>query len=85
MTFELKAFFNAIDQYPSSPFSPTRRYVIPIIFRMLYCCGLHSPEASIRMETAFINPYITIGSMNFGISCLNLVQLEEIQQEFMTS
>ena len=41
---ELKAFFNAIDRCPPSPFSPTRRYVIPVIFRMLYCCGMRSSE-----------------------------------------
>jgi len=44
-TAELKAFFNAIDRCPSSPFSPTRRYVIPVIFRLLFCCGLRSSEA----------------------------------------
>ena len=42
---ELKAFFQAIDQCPNSPFSPTRMYVIPVIFRILYCCGLRSSEA----------------------------------------
>ena len=42
---ELKAFFNAIDHCPLSPFSPTRKYVIPVIFRLLYCCGLRSSEA----------------------------------------
>jgi len=42
---ELKAFFHAVDHCPPSPFSPTRRYVIPVIFRMLYCCGLRSSEA----------------------------------------
>jgi integrase len=42
---ELKAFFKAIDQCPPSPFSPTRRFVIPVIFRLLYCCGLRSSEA----------------------------------------
>jgi len=42
---ELKAFFRAIDQCPRSPFSPTRSYVIPVIFRLLYCCGLRSSEA----------------------------------------
>jgi len=41
---ELKAFFNAVDQCLPSPFSPTRRYVIPVIFRLLYCCGLRSSE-----------------------------------------
>ncbi|MEA1962200.1 MAG: tyrosine-type recombinase/integrase [Bacillota bacterium] len=42
---ELKAFFNAIDRCPASPFSPTRKYVIPVIFRILYCCRLRSSEA----------------------------------------
>lgn len=42
---ELKAFFHSIDQCPKSPFSPTRCYVIPVFFRLLYCCGLRSSEA----------------------------------------
>jgi len=42
---ELNTFFNAIDHCPLSRFSPTRRYVIPVIFRLLYCCGLRSSEA----------------------------------------
>jgi len=42
---ELKSFFKAIDHCPPSPFSPARRYVMPVIFRMLYCCGLRSSEA----------------------------------------
>lgn len=42
---ELKAFFRSIDKCPPSPFSLTRRYVIPVIFRLLYCCGLRSSEA----------------------------------------
>lgn len=42
---ELKAFFNSIDSCPKSPFSPTRCYVIPVIFRLLFCCGLRSSEA----------------------------------------
>jgi len=43
-TAELKAFFRSVDQCPPSPFSKTRRYVIPVIFRLLYCCGLRSSE-----------------------------------------
>jgi integrase len=49
-TAELKAFFNAIDGCPPSPFSPTRRYVIPVIFRLLFCCGLRSSEARLLMK-----------------------------------
>lgn len=44
-TKELQAFFHAIDSCPVSPFSPTRCYVIPVLFRLLYCCGLRSSEA----------------------------------------
>ena len=42
---ELKAYFNTVDSCPASPFSPTKRYVIPVLFRILYCCGLRSSEA----------------------------------------
>lgn len=48
---ELKAFFNAIDCCQPSVFSPTRRYVIPVIFRMLYCCGLRSSEARLLKKS----------------------------------
>jgi len=53
---ELRAFFHAIDQCPLSPFSPTRRYVIPVIFRLIYCCGLRSSEARLlKKEDIDIN------------------------------
>lgn len=48
---ELKAFFNSIDQCMWSPFSPTRCYVIPVLFRLLYCCGLRQSEGRLlRVE-----------------------------------
>lgn len=42
---ELKAFFTSIDQCVKSPYAPYRCYVIPVIFRLLYTCGLRSSEA----------------------------------------
>lgn len=42
---ELKAFFASIDRCGKSPFSPYRCYVIPVIFRLLFTCGLRSSEA----------------------------------------
>jgi integrase len=42
---ELTAFFRSIDNCQPSPFSQTRYLVIPVFFRMLYCCGLRSSEA----------------------------------------
>lgn len=41
---ELSAFFRSIDSCPDSVYSPTRRYVIPVLFRLLFCCGLRSSE-----------------------------------------
>ena len=42
---ELKAFFYSVDHCPISSFTPNRKYVAPVIFRLLYCCGLRSSEA----------------------------------------
>lgn len=42
---ELKAFFASIDQCKKSPFAPYRCYVIPVLFRLLYSCGVRSSEA----------------------------------------
>ena len=47
---EIKAFFNAIDHCQPSPYSPTRRYVIPVIFRLLYCCGMRSSQARLLLK-----------------------------------
>ena len=44
-TAELAAFFNSIDSCRPSPFSKARHLVIPVFFRLLYCCGLRSSEA----------------------------------------
>jgi integrase len=42
---ELQAFFAEIDRCAVSPYSPARHLVIPVFFRVLYCCGLRSSEA----------------------------------------
>lgn len=42
---ELTAFFTAVDGCKASPFSRTRCYVVPVLFRLLYTCGLRSSEA----------------------------------------
>lgn len=42
---EKVAFFRAVDQCKWNKYSPTKRYVAPMVFRMLYCCGLRSSEA----------------------------------------
>lgn len=42
---EIQAFFASIDRCKKSPYSPMRCYVIPVIFRLLYTCGLRASEA----------------------------------------
>ena len=39
------AFFNAIDQCPFRRVSPTKHFIVPMVFRLLYCCGLRASEA----------------------------------------
>ena len=61
---ELKAFFSSIDQCRKSPFSPYRCYVIPVIFRLLYTCGLRASEArllnvdDVDLDTGKMQPAI---------------------------
>lgn len=42
---ELRALFAAADSVRHDGRFPTRPYVIPAFFRLLYCCGLRSSEA----------------------------------------
>ena len=42
---EKVAFFRSIDECKWTKYSPTKSYVVPMIFRMIYCCGLRSSEA----------------------------------------
>lgn len=42
---ELKSFFTVADNCKYRLVSPVRHLVIPVIFRLLYCCGLRSSEA----------------------------------------
>jgi integrase len=49
---ELHAFFAALDRCSVSPYSgPVRHWVIPVFFRLLYCCGLRSSEARLLPVT----------------------------------
>ncbi|MEB3102870.1 tyrosine-type recombinase/integrase [Ferviditalea candida] len=42
---ELAAFFAVLDQIPYKRSFPIRHLVIPVIFRVIYCCGLRPSEA----------------------------------------
>lgn len=42
--FELSAFFHATDYISACKNSLLRQFTIPVLFRLLYCCGLHLSE-----------------------------------------
>jgi integrase/recombinase XerD len=42
---ELKNIFTICDSYPVSDISPNRHLILPLLFRMLYGCGLRISEA----------------------------------------
>ena len=41
---ELRLFFDSADSLPIHSMAPNRELVIPVLFRMLYCCGLRPQE-----------------------------------------
>ncbi len=41
---ELNVFFFSADKLPPHSLSPYREYIIPVLFRVLYCCGLRPQE-----------------------------------------
>lgn len=46
---ELAALFTAIDTLPPQPRCPDRDYILPVLFRMMLCCGLR-PGEPLRLE-----------------------------------
>jgi integrase/recombinase XerD len=42
---EIHAFFSALDEGGRNFVDPARNTIVPIFFRLLYCCGLRSSEA----------------------------------------
>ena len=43
---ELRAFFTAVDHCRPTPWSPTRHLVVPVLFRLFYCCGMRPAEVA---------------------------------------
>lgn len=41
---ELSGLFSAIDSLQPSSRSPNREYIVPVLFRMMYCCGMRPSE-----------------------------------------
>jgi integrase len=51
---ELSSFFIGADHLSPHPLSPYREYVIPVMFRVLYCCGLRPQEVR-HLELSDVN------------------------------
>ena len=51
---ELAIFFTATDCFEYDYRCPARHFVIPVIFRVIYCCGLRPGEA-LRLKTKDVN------------------------------
>ena len=41
---ELKTLFHAIDSIPANFEAPNRELIVPVMFRMMYCCGMRPAE-----------------------------------------
>jgi len=41
---ELACLFEAIDNLPPYHSSPKREFIVPVLFRMMYCCGMRPSE-----------------------------------------
>ncbi len=69
---EIKSLFTVMDSLETPPRSgaPRRKNVIPILFRLLYCCGLRVSEATkLKGEDVDLgNGILTIKNSKFGKS-----------------
>jgi len=53
---EMYKFFEATDRYPRSGQNPLLQYTIPVIFRLMYACGMRPQEAR-RLRCVDFNYY----------------------------
>jgi len=50
---ELSNFFSATDNYPSRANSPLLEYIVPVIFRLQYACGMRPQEVRLLKRVDF--------------------------------
>ena len=51
---EIRLFFEAADTMPASPHARNRELILPVIFRMLFCCGLR-PQEVLRIRRRHVD------------------------------
>lgn len=69
---ELKRIFEQIDTMPPTNYSPYKHSIMPVMFRLFYCCGLRLAEAVNlkRVDTDLQEGILTIRDTKFGKSRL---------------
>jgi len=48
---EVRVLFNSIDSIRPSIQSPNKEYIVPVLFRMMYCCGMRPGEPLALLRT----------------------------------
>jgi len=66
---ELRSIFAICDNYPVSSFSPNRHLILPLLFRMLYGCGLRISEIVPMAETLTVRCRQYAGKVLGCMSC----------------
>ena len=51
---ELQRLFQSVDSSSASKYSPNKPYVLPVLFRMMYCCALR-PGEPLKLLTEDVN------------------------------
>ncbi len=51
---ELVSLFDAFDAVRPHPYGPKREYIFPVLFRMMYCCGMR-PTEPLRLKTGDVD------------------------------
>jgi integrase len=76
---ELRAFFSEIDRCPVCLSSPARHLVIPVYFRVLYCCGLRLSEARLlKVEDVDLQTGKLVIRQSKGHKDRNVMMSEEV-------
>lgn len=77
---ELGAFFAAADSLPYKPNTPARHLIVPVFFRILYCCGLRPGEArNLLVKNVYLDTGVIHILESKGHKDRNVILSEELR------
>lgn len=77
---ELGAFFAAADSLPYKPNTPARHLIVPVFFRILYCCGLRPGEArNLLVKNLYLDTGVIHIMESKGHKDRNVILSEELR------